>query len=49
MQLDNDLSLPPFVPITDADLEFAAADPDQWTEGPYLHKRTVTVPDWEQQ
>lgn len=26
---------------------FAAANPEQWTDGPHPHKRTVTVTDWE--
>jgi hypothetical protein len=25
----------------------AAANPNQWADGPHLHKRTVTVTDWE--
>lgn len=26
----------------------ARTDPGQWTDGPHLHKRTVTLGEWEQ-
>ncbi len=43
MQLDNDLSLPPFVPITDADLEplARAAIERELPNLPYSHRVTI--------